>query len=61
MSYSTKYLPKIASMVAAIAITLGVQSLLVIGFDQMARESQICADTSQVAISPSTVVVHGRS
>ena len=54
MSYITTYLPKMASMLAAVAITFCVQGLLLAGFDEMAREAQVNASASanQLAAQP---------
>ena len=49
MSYIARHLPKMASMVAAVAITFCVQGLRFAGVDQLARESQASADSSQIA------------
>ncbi len=57
MSYITTYLPKMASMLAAVAITFCVQGLLLAGFDQMAREAQVNADSHQFAAQPSPAPV----
>ncbi len=57
MSYRSKYLPKVAPMTAAIAITFCIQGLLLAGFDHMARESRTSTDAGQLASTPIPAIV----
>ena len=52
MSYRASFLSRMMSMVAAIVITLGVQGLLLVGFDQMATSAQAEATLSHNAADP---------
>lgn len=61
MPFTLKTLPKMASLAAAFAITFGLQGLVLFGFDQMASASQVAADASQVATTPSPApLLHAR-
>ncbi len=49
MSRSVQNSPRLVSFLAAVAITCVLQGALFKGFDQMSRESQLAAATSDLA------------